>query len=98
MELVADNGRLATITGDPPAAERGIQVSHVYLAPDGPVWNASPPISPSAVSRLSLFAVICQGEVCWMTISESAPVAYGLERSVAECRKSVDDLVITNRI
>jgi hypothetical protein len=97
MELVADNGRLATITGDPPAAERGIQVSHVYLAPDGPVGNASPPISPSAVSRLSLFAVICQAEVCWMTLASPHQLP-SLERSVAECRKSVDDLVITNRI
>jgi NADPH:quinone reductase-like Zn-dependent oxidoreductase len=33
--LVADDGRLATITGDPPPAERGIRGSDVYVEPDG---------------------------------------------------------------
>ena len=33
---MADGGRLATITGDPPAEERGIAVSDVYVRPDGP--------------------------------------------------------------
>jgi NADPH:quinone reductase-like Zn-dependent oxidoreductase len=28
--------RLATITSDPPDAERGIEISQVYVAPDGP--------------------------------------------------------------
>ena len=35
IRAVADNGRLATITSDPPAAERGITVSNVYVRPDG---------------------------------------------------------------
>lgn len=35
LPLVADNGRLATITGDPPTGERGIRISNVYVAPDG---------------------------------------------------------------
>jgi NADPH:quinone reductase-like Zn-dependent oxidoreductase len=35
LPLVSDNGRLATITGDPPAAERGIRVGSVYVRPDG---------------------------------------------------------------
>jgi len=35
LQLLSDNGRLATITGDPPAAERGIRVSSVYVRPDG---------------------------------------------------------------
>jgi NADPH:quinone reductase-like Zn-dependent oxidoreductase len=35
IEAVADGGRLATITGDPPAAERGIAVANVYVAADG---------------------------------------------------------------
>jgi NADPH:quinone reductase-like Zn-dependent oxidoreductase len=35
LTLVADGGRLATITGDPPQSERGIQVVNVYVAPDG---------------------------------------------------------------
>ena len=32
----AYGGRLATITSDPPDAERGIVVRQVYVAPDGP--------------------------------------------------------------
>jgi NADPH:quinone reductase-like Zn-dependent oxidoreductase len=36
LEAVKSGGRLATITSDAPAAERGIEVSQVYVAPDGP--------------------------------------------------------------
>jgi NADPH:quinone reductase-like Zn-dependent oxidoreductase len=36
LGAVKDGGRLATITSDPPRAERGIRVSQVYVAPDGP--------------------------------------------------------------
>jgi len=36
LKAVADNGRLTTITGDPPPAERGINVADVYVAADGP--------------------------------------------------------------
>ena len=35
MPLVADGGRLATITGDPPQPERGITVTNHYVSPDG---------------------------------------------------------------
>jgi NADPH:quinone reductase-like Zn-dependent oxidoreductase len=35
MRLVVDGGCLATITGDPPAAERQIRVSNCYVRPDG---------------------------------------------------------------
>ncbi len=34
-KAVADGGRLATITADPPQVERGISVSDVYVRPDG---------------------------------------------------------------
>ncbi len=36
LGAVRNGGRLATITSDPPDAERGIEVSQVYVAPDGP--------------------------------------------------------------
>ena len=36
LTAVRDGGRLATITSDPPDTERGIEVSQVYVAPDGP--------------------------------------------------------------
>lgn len=35
IRAVAEGGRLATITSDPPADERGIIVSNVYVRPDG---------------------------------------------------------------
>jgi NADPH:quinone reductase-like Zn-dependent oxidoreductase len=35
LQAVADNGRLATITGDPPPAERGVTVADVYIRADG---------------------------------------------------------------
>jgi len=35
LKAVADGGRLATITGDPPREERGVAISDVYVRPDG---------------------------------------------------------------
>ena len=35
MKAVRDGGRLATITSDPPAAERGITILEIVVAPDG---------------------------------------------------------------
>jgi NADPH:quinone reductase-like Zn-dependent oxidoreductase len=35
ITAVRDGGRLVTITSDPPAADRGIDVREVYVAPDG---------------------------------------------------------------
>jgi NADPH:quinone reductase-like Zn-dependent oxidoreductase len=35
IRAVADGGRLATITSDPPAEQRGITVDNVYVRPDG---------------------------------------------------------------
>ena len=35
MRAVADGGRLATITGDPPPAERDVSVASVYVKADG---------------------------------------------------------------
>lgn len=36
MAAVADGGRLATITGDPPTSERGVTVADIYVRADGP--------------------------------------------------------------
>jgi NADPH:quinone reductase-like Zn-dependent oxidoreductase len=35
LQAVMSDGRLATITGDPPQPERGITVANVYVRPDG---------------------------------------------------------------
>ena len=41
LPLLADGGRLATITGDPPPSQRGIQLVDAYVAPDGLVLEAA---------------------------------------------------------
>ena len=41
LPLAADGGRLATITGDPPASPRGIEVVNAYVAPDGLALEAA---------------------------------------------------------
>jgi NADPH:quinone reductase-like Zn-dependent oxidoreductase len=41
LPLVADGGHLATITGDPPPSQRGIQVVNAYVAPDGSALEAA---------------------------------------------------------
>jgi hypothetical protein len=35
LEAVADGGRLATITSDPPSQQRGITISSIYVRADG---------------------------------------------------------------
>jgi NADPH:quinone reductase-like Zn-dependent oxidoreductase len=35
LQTIVDDGRLATITGDPPPPERGVTVANVYVRPDG---------------------------------------------------------------
>jgi NADPH:quinone reductase-like Zn-dependent oxidoreductase len=35
LKAIADGGRLATITGDPPREERGVSIADVYVRPDG---------------------------------------------------------------
>lgn len=35
LQAVADDGRLATITGDPPMPERGVTIANVYVEADG---------------------------------------------------------------
>lgn len=35
LQAVADGGRLATITGDPPSSERGVTVADIYVRADG---------------------------------------------------------------
>ena len=40
LMAVADGGRLATITGDPPLEERGIAISDIYVRPDGQQLSA----------------------------------------------------------
>ena len=55
MKAVRDGGRLATITSDPPGAERGITVLEVVVAPDGARLHA--------LTRLAARGVLTVSEV-----------------------------------
>ena len=41
MRAVRDGGRCATITSDPPRAERGIEVRSIYVRPDAEQLGAA---------------------------------------------------------
>jgi NADPH:quinone reductase-like Zn-dependent oxidoreductase len=53
---VRDGGRLATITSDAPAAERHINVSEVYVAPDGPLLSRLGQLLAAGVLRVEVAA------------------------------------------
>ena len=72
LQTVADGGRLATITGDPPTPERGISVANIYVRPDG--------------ERLSaLVGALAEGELMLQvaTTLPLAEAARALESAVA---------------
>jgi len=52
LQAVANGGRLATITGDPPPPERGVAVENVYVKADGPRLTAL--VDALADGRLSI--------------------------------------------
>ena len=52
LGAVKHGGRLATITSDPPGAERGIEIRQVYVQPDGPRLARLAGCSPRGQSGL----------------------------------------------
>lgn len=54
IRAVADGGRLATITSDPPAQERGITVSSVYVRPDGGQLRSLAPLLEDGTLEISV--------------------------------------------
>jgi NADPH:quinone reductase-like Zn-dependent oxidoreductase len=72
MRAVADGGRLATITGDPPPPERGVKVADVYVRADG--------------ARLAALAEALEGGLLRLEVGASLPLdqaAAALEDAVA---------------
>jgi NADPH:quinone reductase-like Zn-dependent oxidoreductase len=66
IEAVADGGRLATITSDPPGEERGITVSSIYIRPDGNQLRelaAQPPYAEDQEKRTREMPVFVLGSV-----------------------------------
>jgi NADPH:quinone reductase-like Zn-dependent oxidoreductase len=57
LQAVADGGRLATITGDPPREERGIAVSDVYVRPDGRQLSALAELLASGIISVPIASV-----------------------------------------
>jgi NADPH:quinone reductase-like Zn-dependent oxidoreductase len=57
LKAVADGGRLATITGDPPSEERGVAVSDVYVRPDGRQLSALAELLAHGALRMPIASV-----------------------------------------
>jgi NADPH:quinone reductase-like Zn-dependent oxidoreductase len=57
LQAVADGGRLATITGDPPREERGIVVSDVYVRADGRQLSALAELLAHAILSVPIASV-----------------------------------------
>jgi NADPH:quinone reductase-like Zn-dependent oxidoreductase len=57
LRAVAAGGRLATITSDPPDAERGITISDVYVRPDGDQLTALAELLAANVLALDIAGV-----------------------------------------
>jgi len=78
LQAVADGGRLATITGDPPAPERGITVTDVYVRADG--------------AALALLATALEQGLLSVDIAERLPLtdaAAALDAALAGRRGAV---------
>jgi NADPH:quinone reductase-like Zn-dependent oxidoreductase len=58
LSAVADGGRLATITGDPPPEERGVAVSDVYVRPDGRQLAALADLLDRGVLNVAIASVL----------------------------------------
>src|ERR671937_664319 len=57
LQAVAEGGRLATITGDPPPKERGVAVSDVYVRPDGRQLSALAELLAHGTLRVPIASV-----------------------------------------
>jgi NADPH:quinone reductase-like Zn-dependent oxidoreductase len=75
LGAVASGGRLATITSDPPDSERGIEVSQVYVAPDGP--------------RLARLGELLAAGALSVTVDASFPLEHAA-RALARLRQGTD--------
>jgi NADPH:quinone reductase-like Zn-dependent oxidoreductase len=94
LRAIADAGKLATITGDPPPTERGVVVSDVYVRPDGIRLNKlaelfgdaglSVPVEATfelneAAEALALSASGHADGAIVLTISDPEPIVRGHE-------------------
>src|ERR687888_601661 len=76
-EAVADGGRLATITGDPPQPERGVTVADVYVRADGARLGALAAALADGMLSLHLGATVPLAEAAAALQTASAGRASG---------------------
>jgi hypothetical protein len=84
LQAVAGGGRLATITGDPPAPERGVAVTDVYVRADGARVAAL--VEELAQGRLSLHVAVARPVAQAATALEDA-VAGRPRARVSSCSR-----------
>jgi NADPH:quinone reductase-like Zn-dependent oxidoreductase len=77
IEAVADGGRLATITGDPPRTERGVTVADVYVRPDRARLDALVAALADGLLSLHLGATVPLAEAAAALRNASAGRASG---------------------
>jgi NADPH:quinone reductase-like Zn-dependent oxidoreductase len=77
IEAVADGGRLATITGDPPRPERGVSVADVYVRADGPRLGALAAALADGMLTLHLGATVPLADAAAALQTASAGRASG---------------------
>ncbi|HYB15665.1 MAG TPA: zinc-binding dehydrogenase [Streptosporangiaceae bacterium] len=75
LAAVRNRGRLATITSDPPDAERGIEVRQVYVAPDG--------------LRLARLAELLGAGTIGVTVSAPFPLGHAA-RALAQLQRGTN--------
>ena len=77
IEAVADGGRLATITGDPPRTERGVTVTDIYVRADGARLAALVAALADGMLSLHLRATVPLAEAAAALQTVSAGRAWG---------------------
>jgi NADPH:quinone reductase-like Zn-dependent oxidoreductase len=83
ITAVRDGGRLVTITSDPPAADRGIEVREVYVAPDG--------------TRLARLGELLAAGTIQVTVGASYPLDEA-ERALARVRRGSGGQAVVLRV
>jgi NADPH:quinone reductase-like Zn-dependent oxidoreductase len=91
LRAVADGGRLAPITGDPPPEERGIAVSDVYVRPDGRQLAALAELLAGATLNVPIASVrpveqAAQGCAKWSPVRTGRSSSHSEPNPTPHCR------------
>jgi hypothetical protein len=86
LQAVTSDGRLATITGDPPPPERGVAVADVYVRADGA--RLAGLVAALAQGRLSLHVAAARPLAQAATALQDAVAGHALGASVLMLQRS----------